>query len=207
MDLKKLLGDELYNQLMEKLGDKKVVIFNEGDMLSKEEVANIIEENKQYKTQLEERDLQFKELKVNAIGNEQLISKITELENLNKATKEEYEAKIITIKKDTAIDLKLKDEKAKNTKAVKALLDLTKVTLDGEKLIGLDEQVKSLKETDSYLFGEDSIKGIEPNLETNPLSPEYKNNPWKEETFNLTAQGRILKENPELAKKLMQVAK
>lgn len=207
MDLKKLLGDELYNQLMEKIGDKKVVIFNEGDMLSKEEVANIVEENTQYKIQLEERDLQLKELKVNAVGNEQLISKITELENLNKATKEEYETNIITIKKDTAIDLKLKDEKAKNIKAVKALLDLNKVTLDGEKLIGLDEQVKSLKETDSYLFGEDIIKGIEPNLETNPLSPEYKNNPWKKETFNLTAQGRILKEDPELAKKLMQAAK
>ena len=28
-------------------------------------------------------------------------------------------------------------------------------------------------------------------------------NPWKKETFNLTDQGKIFKENPDLAKQLM----
>lgn len=32
-------------------------------------------------------------------------------------------------------------------------------------------------------------------------------NPWKKETFNLTEQGRLLRENPELAKQLMAQAK
>ncbi|WP_059050841.1 DUF4355 domain-containing protein [Paenibacillus senegalimassiliensis] len=32
-------------------------------------------------------------------------------------------------------------------------------------------------------------------------------NPWKQETFNLTEQGRILRENPELAKQLIAAAK
>jgi hypothetical protein len=32
-------------------------------------------------------------------------------------------------------------------------------------------------------------------------------NPWKKETFNLTEQGRLLRENPELARQLMAQAK
>lgn len=41
-----------------------------------------------------------------------------------------------------------------------------------------------------------------------PKAPEKnKINPWKKETFNLTEQGRITKENPELARQLQAEAK
>ena len=159
------------------------------------------------KSQIADRDNQLKELKVKATGNEELTAKITELETLNADTKKDYDLKISELKKDTAIELRLKDEKAKNLIAVRSLLDLSKVSLDGDNLIGLDEQLQTLKESESYLFGTDVIKGNEPNLGTTPISSEYKNNPWKQETFNLTAQGRIAKENPELASKLIQAAK
>lgn len=46
----------------------------------------------------------------------------------------------------------LKDGKAKNPKAVKALLDLTKLTFDGEDIGGLDEQLTEVKKTSDYLF-------------------------------------------------------
>ena len=165
------------------------------------------EEKKELKAQLEERDGQLKELKVKATGNEELTSKITELENLNNQTKKEYETKIAELRKETSIELKLKDEKAKNIKAVKALLDLKKVSLEGDSLIGLEEQLKGLKETDPYLFGEDTIRGREPNKDTNPVGDEYKNNPWSKEHLNLTEQGRIIRENPELAARLKAATK
>jgi hypothetical protein len=43
----------------------------------------------------------------------------------------------------------------------------------------------------------------------NPGSPggPGQTNPWKKETFNLTEQGRLLRENPELARQLMAQAK
>ncbi|KNF07163.1 phage minor structural protein GP20 [Gottschalkia purinilytica] len=172
--------------------------------IPKDKFNSLNEQNKDLKTQLDERDMQLEELKIKAVGNEELTSKINELEQLNKNTKEEYESKIQALRKETSIELYLKDQQARNIKAVKALLDLDKVSLDGDNLIGLEEQLKTLKEQESYLFGEDTLKGREPNKETNPVNPEYKNNPWKKETFNLTEQGRILKEDPELAKKLMQ---
>ncbi|NLI90189.1 MAG: scaffolding protein [Epulopiscium sp.] len=165
------------------------------------------EGKKELKSQLEERDAQLKELKAKAAGNEDLTSKITELENLNNTTKKEYESKITALRKETSIELALKDEKAKNIKAVKALLDLDKVSLDGDNLIGLEEQLKTLKESESYLFGTDTLKGRNPNPPKDPMDPEYKNNPFSKDTFNLTEQGRLVKENPELAAKLQAAAK
>lgn len=172
-----------------------------------ERFNEVNEEKKELKIQIEDRDKQLKELKIKAVGNEELTTKITELETLNNQTKEEYETKIAALRKETSIELKLKDEKAKNIKAVKALLDLEKVSLDGDNLIGLDEQLKALKEKESYLFGEDSIKGRGVNPPGDPIDPEYKNNPFSKEHFNLTEQGRLYKENPELAAKLKAAAK
>ena len=40
-------------------------------------------------------------------------------------------------------------------------------------------------------------RGVDPSKKDDP-----KNNPWSKKYFNLTEQGRILRENPELAKKL-----
>lgn len=174
------------------------------------------EDKKELEEQIKQRDTQLSELKVKANGNEELTNKINELENLNNTTKEEYEEKIKTLRKETNIELALKDMKAKNVKAVKALLDLEKVSLDGENLIGLDEQLKTLKKEESYLFGEDSSRERESNLPgdkpifTRPGGDKTNRptgNPWDKDSFNLTKQGQILREDPELAAKLQNSAK
>lgn len=197
MGLDEEIAKKILEAHKEAIKDKYVPIerFNE-----------VNEEKKELKNQLDDRDKQLQELKVKAAGNEELIAKITELEELNKQTKEEYENKIAALKKETAIELKLKDEKARNIKAVKALLDLEKVSLDGDNLIGLDEQLKGLKESDPYLFGEDKLSGREPKPPTDPVPDIYKKNPFSKEFFNLTEQGRIYRENPELAAKLKAAA-
>lgn len=53
---------------------------------------------------------------------------------------------------DYKIENLLLKEGAVNTKAVKALLDASKISLDGENIIGLDEQLKNLKETETWAF-------------------------------------------------------
>lgn len=197
MGLDEEIAKKVLKVYQDSLKDKYIPIerFNE-----------VNEEKKELKTQIEERDTQLKELKVKAAGNEELTAKITELENLNNTTKEECETKIAALRKETSIELALKDEKAKNIKAVKALLDLEKVSIDGDNLIGLEEQLKTLKESDPYLFGEDTLKGRGTNPPGEPMPPEYKKNPFSKEHFNLTEQGRIYKEDPELAAKLKAAA-
>ncbi len=191
--------------LTEEQADK--VLAKYVNMIPKHRFDEVNEEKNELKKQLAERDAQLKELKAKAAGNEELTAKITDLEKLNKTTKDEYEAKMAALRKETAIELKLKDEKAKNVKAVKALLDLGKVSLDGDNLVGLDEQLKGLRESDAYLFGEDRLSGRDPHKEADPLDPKVRKNPFSKEHFNLTEQGKLFKENPELAVKLQELAK
>jgi chromosome segregation ATPase len=60
------------------------------------------------------------------------------------------------IKKDYAVEGKIRDFKGKNVKAIKALLDYDKITYDNDELGGVDEQLDALQkaEDSSMLFGE-----------------------------------------------------
>lgn len=96
-------------------------------------------------SQLTERDTQLKELKKSVKDNETLTAKITELETANTNMKTEYEQKIESIKKDAELEGKLRDAKAKNLKAVRALIDMS-----GD----IDKQIETLKagEDTGFLF-------------------------------------------------------
>jgi hypothetical protein len=169
-----------------------------------ERFNEVNEAKKQAEESLKERDKQLKGLAEKAKGNEELTKQIADLQESNKKTAEDYEAKIKQMQFDHALDTALKAANAKNAKAVRALLKLDAVKLDGETFTGLKEQLDELKKSDAYLF-DTAVKGKDPN-KTGTSEPGGKN-PWKKETFNLTEQGKILREDPELAKQLMAAAK
>lgn len=100
--------------------------------------------------QLKERDGQLEELK--KVDADALKQRIVDLQTENENNANEYQEKIDKQAKDFAIESYLRDQKARNPKAVKALLDLESITLKDDKLIGIDEQVTPLKESDDYLF-------------------------------------------------------
>ena len=52
--LKEILGEELYNQVSQKLGDKKIDIVNSGQWIPKSKFDNVIKEKNEYKSKLEE---------------------------------------------------------------------------------------------------------------------------------------------------------
>lgn len=152
MDLKEMLGEELYSQVMEKAGDNKIAIVSDGNWFPKEKFDEVNNNAKELKKQLKDRDSQLEDLKTKAAGNEDFKNTIEQLQNDNKKIKEDYEAKLTQQSFDFALKDALSGAKAKNPKAVEALLNKEAIKLDGEKLLGLDEQLKAIKESDSYLF-------------------------------------------------------
>ena len=161
------------------------------------------ETKKELEQQIQERDEQLKELQKKAKGNEELEKRILELQEANKATKEQYEAKIKDMTITAAIQSKLTD--AKYPDLLLAKFDRAKLSIaeDGT-VLGVDEQLAVLKEQYKDLFKPD-VKGKEP-VNIGGGTPSTKN-PWSKEHFNLTEQGRILRENPELAAQLQAAAK
>jgi DNA repair exonuclease SbcCD ATPase subunit len=167
--------------------------------IPKDKYNEAAEAKKKLEADIQERDKQLEQLK-NAAGNsEELKAQIEQLQAENQKAAEEWQAKMAQMQLDFAIDKALTAAKAKNAKAVKALLDLEKVKLDGDKLLGLDDQLKAIKESDPYLFGESGKVGSGTNP---PGAGTGEVNPWKKETWNLTLQGKILKEDPAKATRM-----
>lgn len=55
-----------------------------------------------------------------------------------------------------ALDRALRTAGAKNSKAVRALLDEAGLKLNGDSIVGLDEQLKTIRENNDYLFNNDT---------------------------------------------------
>lgn len=100
----------------------------------------------------------MKELAKITKDNEELNSKIKELQESNKNAQNEYENKLASLRLDNGIELALTQNGALNNKAAKALLNLENIKYENDKLVGLDEQLKALKESDVYLFKVDEVK-------------------------------------------------
>lgn len=201
--LKELLGELYTGEIAKLIGDKELAVVNDGSWIPRAKLNEVSNEVKELKKQLEDRDKQLKDLEGKAAGNEELKAALQEAQEANKTAAEEWEAKTAKMQLDFAVERALAKAKARNPKAVKALLDMEVVKLDGEQVLGLEEQLKKLKESDAYLFGETGKVGSG----TNPPGAGGGDvNPWKPETFNLTNQAKILQENPSLAARLKQEA-
>ena len=83
---------------------------------------------------------------------------IQKSKNFKKVTKTEYENKLASLRLDNGIELALTQNGALNNKAAKVLLNLENIKYENDKLVGLDEQLKALKESDAYLFKVDEVK-------------------------------------------------
>lgn len=170
---------------------------------AKDDLNAVTTERDNLKSQLTERDTQLTDLGKKVKDNEELTAEINRLKNENETSTTELQQKLDKQAKDFAIENALRDAKAKNPKLAKGALDLETITFKDGKLIGIDEQLKAVKESDAYLFGEDEppgLKGRQPHAGATPSNGGK--NPWSKENFNLTEQGRLLKDEPELAKQL-----
>lgn len=154
---------EVVDKIMREYGKSVNALKDEKDAL--ESKASTVDDLKQ---QITDRDTQLEGLKLSAKGNEALTAQIEELKTANEQTATEYQSKLDKQAFDYTLEKVLMSEKARNPKAVKALLDIESIKLDGTSLIGLEDQLKALKESDAYLFGEADVpglKGRKPNLD------------------------------------------
>lgn len=136
--------------------------------IPKSRFDEVNDSKKQLELDIKTRDEQLEALK--KIDAEGLQAEIEKLQGENKAAKEKYEAELKQLQIDNAVEKALIGAKAKNVKAVKALLDLDKAELDGDSIKGLDDQLKKLQESEDskFLFDAETksnnpkFKGIKP---------------------------------------------
>ena len=170
--LKEILGDDLFDQVKTKVSsynekadkDKRVSIANvNGDeYVTKAKYSQLETDLNNTKTSLSTAQTTIDDLKKSNGDNAELQQKVSDYEtkiaNLETASKAE-KAKML---KEIAIKDALYAEKAKHPELLISKFDLSKIVLDekGEKVVsGIEEQIKSNKETYKDLFGQIEQQG------------------------------------------------
>lgn len=121
------------------------------------------EELKQAKESLTTMQSDIEALKKTNADNAELAKQIDEMKAAQVKRDEEYTAQIHKMEVDGIVERTLMTFKAKNGKAVRALLDLEDVKLKDGTIKGLDDQLTKLKESDPYLFeSESKPSGVTP---------------------------------------------
>lgn len=156
MNLKDIFGTEaLTYEAFEKKaaeGKAKFVDLSEGAYVGKEKFD--AKEAELATATATMKQLQDTTKKFEGVDVEKLKSEIKDLQT-------KYDTDLSATKRSSAIDVALMGAKAKNAKALKALLNLDEVKLDGDKLLGLDAQLEGLKKSDPYMFDADGTGGAE----------------------------------------------
>lgn len=121
-----------------------------------ERYAKLKQQKEDVDTQLETANTTIEDLKNSNKSNEDLQTKVTEYEGQIEILKEQS----ADIQKQSAIELSLVKNGARNPKAVKALLDDKSLELQEDGTVkGLDEQIQAYKESDAYLFQTETDDG------------------------------------------------
>ena len=152
----------------------KIMEINGGDIENaegelKEKVKTLEKDKEELSKQIIDRDGQLETMRKSAGDNESLTQQIAALQTANQTAKDDYEKQMNRMKVDFAVEKALSSAKAKNVKAVMALLNLEGATLQEDGTVkGLSEQIEKLSkaEDSKFLFEEaetkPKFKGFQP---------------------------------------------
>lgn len=181
---------------------KSLNAFLDGAYVPKSRFNEVNEAKKALESTVSDRDKQLETLKNSRGDVDALKEKIKALQAENKKSVEEAKAKMDDLRLNDAIKMAILN-KAQDVDIVSSLFDKTKLILgeDG-KVAGLDEQLQALEKGKPFLFKTQNNPVYDPaGGKGNPVK-----NPFAKETFNLTEQGKMLKENPEQARAMAAAA-
>ncbi|MCD8089346.1 MAG: phage scaffolding protein [Clostridiales bacterium] len=90
----------------------------------------------------------------------------------------EYKEKIKELEAQSIIDDELRKAGARNVRAVRALIDFESLEIQGNKVTGLEEQIKALAEGEdtAFLFSrKQGLKGVKPSFSSGkPAKKDFK---------------------------------
>lgn len=182
--------------------------------VSKADFNAVKTQQKKLEDDLKTRDTQLEELKKATGTADELTAQIAALQEQNRKDKQAHEAEVARIRLDAAVDKALTESGARNNIAVKALLAAflrdAKVGEDGS-VKGLAAEIETLAkgESTSFLFDNTKgavIKGMKPGEAGDGAGYGGEVNPFAAKTFDLEAQGKLFRENPDAARALARQA-
>lgn len=120
---------------------------------AQQELESVIAERDGLKEQITQRDKDIKSLKKNAGDSETLTTKLDELQKQYDTDTQNLNNQLASTKKNAALVTGLSGTGARDVQDLLKFIDQERVQLDDDGVVtGLEEQVKSLRESKPYLF-------------------------------------------------------
>jgi len=143
--LKEILGDELYGQVETKLAGSKVKLadLSGGAYVSKEKHDAACEQ------------LRLAQEALKGFGGktvEQINTEIADWKQKAETAEQDANAKISAMEFDAALNSALGSARARNPKAVAALLNRDALKMSDGTIIGLKEQLDTIRKDNAYMF-------------------------------------------------------
>ena len=176
--LKEIISEDVFKALPEEVRTKyaEVDLVDASGYVPKAKYDQEVEAGKGLKEQLGDRDKQLDDFKKSLGGKtvEEITKELSTLQETNKTAADDFAKQLADQSKNFALEIALRDAGARNSKAVLGLLNLNEVSLDGETLKGLDDQLGALKKSDAYLFDDQPPAGGSGSLRNPPRDPNTK---------------------------------
>jgi hypothetical protein len=186
--------------ITEEQADKIVEDYGK-NYVSKSQFNAKNEELKNRKDEVKTLTDEIENLKQSNANNQELIKQIDDLKAAAATRENEYAAKLKAMEVDSIVDKSIMSLNGKNTKAIRALLDLNEAKVENGEVVGLKEQLESVQKDNPYLFGTD----VKPNS-TLPGEPGGKTpagiTPAEFSKMNYSQRAKVYDENPELYNQL-----
>lgn len=178
-ELKKVLGEQALQALTEAAKETDIFIGS-GSFVPKGRFDEINTQLKEAKDSNKQLGIDLETAKKTATTQEKLTAKINELQEKSNKIASDYEAKIAAREKEYLLDSAIGAAKVKNTRALKALLEMEKIEFKDNKLEGLDSQLEAIRKSDPYLFVEQTPPGPKVDRFGNPITePNRQTDPEK----------------------------
>ena len=153
-DLKEIgFDDEAVDKVFGLYGKSVEKIKDERDSF-KSQVDSFDEERQQLNNQLKDRSKELDTLREDVEAGKDLKDQIELLKQSHSEKEKQMQQQLNQTKLDYELDKSLDQYGVRNSSLVKRLInqDDIKLSEEGNGLIGLDEQIEQLKQTDDYLF-------------------------------------------------------
>lgn len=132
------------------------------------DIESLKTERDSLKADITQRDKDIEALRKDSGTSEELKQRLADMESDYQTKTEELESNLRDTKINAALDLALANANVHNPEVVKRALDKEKIQLDDKGAVtGLDEQLNAFKESDPYLFKQETNDAKPPFISPN----------------------------------------
>lgn len=168
--------DNLLDAISSKIpADKKLHVLEDGQFVPMTRFNEVNEQKNTYKKQIDDLTSQVAQLGQFKGTADELQKKLQEVQTSYEAKLVEQEKTFNQKRLNNEIDTVITLNKGRNSTAIKALFNMEAIKLDGDKVVGVSDQLEAIKKENPYLFDSEQ-QPTPPNRVGNPNNPPIPTN-------------------------------